>query len=66
MSPIICNVIEVLYFPMMAVNASDTVNNVARLDSLQKQNVMSKKDTGPIVVKSVHFFSWATDLVKDF
>lgn len=33
---------------MMAVNASDIVNNVARLDSWQKQKA--------IVVKSGHFF----------
>lgn len=51
---------------MMAVNATDIVNNVVRLDSWQKQNVMSKKDTGAIMVKSGHFFSWGIDLQKDF
>lgn len=40
---------------MMVVNVSNTVNNVARLDSRQKQNVVPKKDTDSIMVNVVTF-----------
>lgn len=48
----------------MAIYASDPVNNVARFASLQKQNVMSKKDIDAVMVNHGQFFSWVISKIE--